>query len=145
MAESSKLIKQLDDLILNYVSNKRELDDYKKICDTENAQIKHIMKDLALPKHIVKDYKVVRTVQERNKIDEEILLSIFQESPELLKIAESMNIIKTKPYIDFDALENAVYKNMFSKNQLLQLDKATTTNEVVILRITKLKKNGDEE
>ena len=92
-------LKTLDSLIPQYAANKREQDSYKKLCDKENAQIKAIMQDYALPQYIAGGYKATYTIQKRESINEELLLEIAHQHgiPE---------IVKTKEYIDFDALEN---------------------------------------
>lgn len=127
-------MKRLDDLIPQYASNKNELDAYKKLCDRENAEIKAIMKDLALQKYEAGEYKATYTISKRETMDEEILLEIAHQ----FGIPE---IVKTKEYIDFDALENAIYNGKISPEILTEMDRARSVKEVVTLRISK--KKGD--
>ena len=129
---------RLDALIPQYAANKAELDDYKKICDKENAIIKSIMADMDEPTYEAGGYKATYSVSERTSMNEEMLLEIAHNYG-------IPNIIKTKEYIDFDALENAIYKGDIPKEALLEMDKAKEVKEVVTLRVTKIKKKKEEE
>jgi len=123
----------LEELIPQYASNKAEMDDYKKICDRENAQIKDMMFAEGLDEKEAGGYVAKRTVQHRETMNEAKLLEIAHQ----FGIPE---IVKTKEYIDFDALENAIYNGKISQDILLEMDKAKEVKEVVTLRVTKIKK-----
>lgn len=129
---------RLDELIPQYAVNKSELDAYKKLCDKENAEIKSIMKDLALQKYEAGEYKATYTISKRETMDEEILLEVAHQ----FGIPE---IIKTKEYIDFDALENAIYNGKISPEILTEMDRARSVKEVVTLRISKNKGDKSNE
>lgn len=131
-------INELDTLIPQYATNKSELDGYKKICEKENVKIKELMKDLGLTNYETGKYRALYSVSERESMNEEMLLDIAHR----LGISE---IVKTKEYIDFDALENAIYNNRISQEALLEMDKAKEVKEVVTLRITKIKKKENDE
>lgn len=128
---------KLDKLIPQYAANKSEMDSYKKICDRENAEIKALMADLDLSQHTVGGYKAVRSIQHRETINEELLLAIAHKY-------NLFDIIKTKEYIDFDALERAIYHGRISNNVILEMDKAKEVKEVVTLTIKKAKKEETE-
>lgn len=130
-------LNDLDTLIPQYAMNKAELDGYKKICDKENAQIKSIMKDFVVDKYEAGGYKASYSVSTRETMNEDRLLEIAHN----FGIPE---IVKTKEYIDFDALEKAIYDGKISKEILLEMDKAKEVKEVVTLRITKVKKKEEE-
>lgn len=138
-------LNNLDVLVPIYFKNNKELKDLEKICKSENAQIKKIMADLVLSHYEVDDYKAVRSIQNRSKMDEDILLSIFLDSEELEDKVRNANIIKTKEYIDFDALEHAMYKGLFTEAELLELNKAVTTQEIIKLTVTKIKQKKKQE
>lgn len=133
-------LEKLDELVPRYGDEKTEFDRYKKLCDADNAEIKNIMTDLALQHYTARDYKVVRSVQERESIDEELLLETIRNIPEI----QVNNIIKTKEYVDFEALEAAIYKDKLPKEVLLEIDKARVIKSVTTLRISKVKKKGGE-
>lgn len=125
-------LNDLDTLIPQYAENKAELDSYKKICDKENAEIKAVMADFALQHYEAGGYKATYSVSERESMNEEMLLEIAHNRgiPE---------IVKTKEYIDFDALEDAIYNGRISQEVLLEMNKAREVKEVVTLRVSKVK------
>ena len=129
---------KLDTLIPQYAQNKLELDSYKKICDKENAQIKSIMAELPDNTYEAGGYRATYSVSTRETMNEEMLLEILGGG------ARDMGIIKTKEYVDFDALEKAIYDGKISENTLLEMDKAKESKEVVTLRVTKIKKKKEE-
>lgn len=130
-------LNDLDTLIPQYAANKSELDSYKKICDNENAQIKAIMKDFVVPSYEAGGYKATYTISERESLNEEMLLEILGGD------ARAIGIIKTKEYVDFDALEKAIYNGLLPGETLLEMDKAREVKEVVTLRVTKIKKENE--
>ena len=131
-------LKKLDELIPQYAMNKSEMDSYKKICDKENAEIKKLMTDLVLPFYEAGEYKATCTISERESMNEEMLLEIAHNHG----ISE---IVKTKEYIDFDALEKAIYDGKISQEILLELDKAKEVKKVTTLRVSKIKKKKEKE
>ena len=139
---ASELTNKLDNLLPSYYLNKTNSDQLKKELNKQNETIKQIMSDLVLSHYTdsTETFKATRSIQERSSMDEDILLAIISESDELKSIADSCGVIKTKEYIDFDALENAIYKEKLSKEQMLELNKAVSVKEVVTLRVTKVKK-----
>ncbi len=122
----------LDDLILKYAENKEKLEAFKKLTEAENKEIKFLMKSSGETEHISDEYKASYIVSTRESMNEEMLLVVAHKY--------GIPVIKTKEYIDFDALENAIYNNRISNEALLEMDKAKSKKEVVTLRITKLKR-----
>lgn len=123
----------LDTLIPQYAENKAILDDYKKICDTENKQIKDIMDEGS---YEAGGYKATKSVQVRESMNEDKLLDVMHNHRE---VAELNGIIKIKEYIDMDMLESAIYNKQIDKDMLMEIDKCRETKEVVTLRISKVK------
>lgn len=138
MQTPNPTVEMLDSLIPQYAANKAEMDDYKKICDKENAQIKSVMSQLDLSSHEVGGYRATYSVSTRETMNEEMLLEIAHR----YGIPE---IVKTKEYIDFDALENAIYNDKISQDILLEMNKAREVKEVVTLRVSKIKKVKNAE
>lgn len=124
-------LEKLDKLVPQYAQTKQQADTYKKQSDKENAEIKSIMTSLALQHYEAGGYKVVRSVQKRESINEEQLIEIAHKY-------SIPDVIKTKEYIDFDALEKAIYDGNISQDVLLEMDKAKDVKHVVQLRISKL-------
>lgn len=135
----------LDKLIPQYALNKSKLEGYKKICDKENAEIKAIMKSFVVSKYETDDYRATYSTVKKETMNEDVLISLFNTVPAFTEIADTFGIVKIKPYIDFDALENALYHNALTPEQIMELDKAKEVKEVVTLRVTKKKKQEDDE
>ena len=123
---------KLDTLIPQYAENKNMLDDYKKICDKENKQIKELMTD---DTYEAGGYKATKSVQTRESLNEDRLLAIASQH----RVFRDIGIIKTKEYVDMEALESAIYKGMLDKEALMEIDKCRESKEVVTLRISKIK------
>ena len=130
--------KTLDELIPVYGDNKEQLDALDKICKDENKQIKELLGDKT--SYETGGWKVTKSVQNRDKIDEELLCVKLSEFPEMYEAG----IIKVQEYVDMDALENAMYKNQLSKKMLEAVEKCREHKEVVTLRISRVKKGDDE-
>lgn len=131
-------LQDLDTLIPQYAANKAEMDDYKKICDRENAEIKSIMRDFVVSSYEASGYKATYSVSERTSMNEEMLLDIVHNY-------NIPGIVKTKEYIDYDALEKAIYDGEISEEILLEMDKAKTVKEVVTLRVSKVKQKKEKK
>ena len=125
-------LSDLDELIPRYAANKAEADSYKKLCEKENAEIKSIMKSFVVQAYQAGGYKASYSVSKRESMNEEMLLQIAH----MHGIPE---IVKTKEYIDYDALEHAIYNGQISDEVLMEMDKAKEVKEVVTLRVSKVK------
>ncbi len=135
----------LDELIPTYAENKAMLDDYKKICDSENKQIKELMEEGT---YEAGGYKATKSVSTRDDIKEDKILAKL--SDDMRECFELNNIIKTKEYIDMDNLESLIYslnnkrdiESKKIKDELIELlDSCTERKDVVTLRISKIKEN----
>lgn len=129
---------KLEKLIPQYAQDKLLLDTYKKTCDAENAEIKQLMLEENKSTFEADGYIATRTVSTRETINEEMLLQIAH----YYGISE---IVKTKEYIDFEALEDAIYNGKISKDILIEISKAKESKEVVTLRVTKIKAKKGEK
>lgn len=130
-------LKTLDTLIPQYAANKREKDSYEKICAAENAQIKDIMQNYVVQHYEAGGYRANYTIQRRETVNEEMLIDILKRN------GECEGIIKTKEYIDFDALENAIYHNRIPEDILAQMAEATEVKEIPTLKVTKIKEKKE--
>lgn len=124
---------ELNKIIDEYGHNKNELDILKKVCDDANRNIKNILVRSDLTEYSTDEYTVKLSISKRETVNEELLLGIAHK--------HGLNdIIKTKEYIDFDAMEDAIYKNKISEDVLAEMSSATESKEVQTLRISKNKK-----
>ena len=122
-------------LIDKYYVDKAESDEKKKQVEQENKQIKDGMVELESDVVETENYKATRSVSIRTSIDEEAWLRVLKEQADLPE-----GIIKTKEFVDMDALEDAIYNGNISKEVLLKLNEHKKDTEVVTLKVTKLKK-----
>ena len=129
----------LEELIPQYGKNKEQLDIYKKACDKDNALIKKLMLEQNSESKECGGYTAKCTVQQRESMNDDILISLFTSVPAFVQIQEKLGIVKEKPYIDYDALESAIYNGNFTQNMLEDLNKAREVKEIVTLRVTKTK------
>lgn len=127
----------LDELIPLYAENKADLDVYDKLCKNQNALIKQYMEELGETEHTAGGYVVKYTVSERESINEDRLL-------EILKKHNVKDVIKTKEYVDMDALESYLYNVMMSDEMAADMASCREVKEVVQLRLSKEKKKKED-
>lgn len=127
----------LEELIPRYALNKNELDSYTKICKIENEQIKAELVKLGENEYSSGGYTVKRIVAVKESMNEVKLLEVLRqngiEAP-----------IKTREYVDMDALESYLYNNTPSAELARQLESCRTTTETVQLRLSKTKEHKGE-
>jgi hypothetical protein len=129
---SSTPNESLEELIPRYALNKNELDSYTKICKEENEQIKAKLVELGENEYSAGGYTVKRIVATKESMNEAKLIAVLKENG--IDVA-----IKTREYVDMDALEAYFYNNPPSIPLAYQLDRCRTTSETVQLRLSKTK------
>lgn len=127
--------KELEELIDKYGFNKNELDSYKAICDEDNKKIKDMMANANLKNYNTDKYKATYIVSDRTTIDEVRLIGIVHMN----NLPDSLGIIKTREYIDEDALESAIYEGEISEEVMKQISECMIKKEVVSLKLTRQK------
>lgn len=135
MSLEQKEIDNLSQLVRQYAEDKSVLDKYKKRCDTGNGTIKKIMAQAGFSEFVSGEYVAHYTIQNRESMDEEMLLNIIDNTPGLTQLRSE--IVKTREYVDFDALENIIYAGKIPNSVLQEMNKAKQTKEIEVLRITK--------
>ena len=138
LAEAEPSSKEtLEELIPRYAMNKNELDSYTKICKEENEQIKSKLVELGKDEYSVDDYKVKRIVAVKESMNEAKLLEVLKQNG--IDVA-----IKTREYVDMDALEAYLYNNTPSTELARQLESCRVVSETVQLRLSKVKPQKGE-
>lgn len=127
----------LDELIPVYAENKADLDKIKKVCEAQNADIKRQLEEMGEDEYTAGGYVVKRTVSTRESMNEERLL-------EMMKKHKIPGVIKTKEYVDMDALESYLYSSILFDDVAADLDSCREVKEVVQLRISKEKKKKEK-
>ena len=119
--------RELEQLIINYYNNKKAQDEYKKICDAENKQIKQ---EMGVATKEFGDYKATVYETTKVKIDEQRLLAI-------LKANGYSTAIKTKEYVDMDELESLIYNNKIDAPILKLIGQCKDEDKIQTLRVTR--------
>ena len=127
----------LDELIPQYAHNKAELDSYTKICKDVNEQIKAQLVELGENEYSAGGYTVKRIVATKESMNEAKLLEVLRQNG--IDAA-----IKTKEYVDMDALEAYLYNNAPSVELARQLEGCRITTETVQLRLSKAKAKKED-
>ena len=132
---TDELKEELVELIPLFGEAKQGMDILKKTCDEQNKQIKFLCKELAIDEMQVGKWKMTYSIQDRSSFDENKLLSIIKEDEMMAKL-----LIKTKEYVDIEALEDEIYKNNISKDVLLKIQSCKVSKEVEVLTVKEKKK-----
>lgn len=127
----------LAELIPSYGQHKADYNALEKVCDIENAEIKSQILKSGQMKHEVDGWKASVSVRKDEKFNEDKLIKLLTTDTRFIEVGA--DIVKQKPYVDFDALEEAIYRGDIDKDMLLELDKVKESKEVVTLRISKVK------
>lgn len=123
---------KLDDLIPLYYEHNELVKKHKKVADEANKKIKKIMAEQGITEFATNGLVATVSVSERVDLMEDVLM-------EKIKELGIEGIIKTKEYIDMDALETALYNGLINPAMLAQ---AQTKKEVVTLRVRQEKKEN---
>ena len=123
---------KLNDLIPLYYEHNELVKKHKKVADKANKEIKKTMAEQGITEFATNGLIATVSVSERVDLMEDVLI-------EKIKELGIKGIIKTREYIDMDALETALYNGLINPAMLAQ---AQTKKEVVTLRIRQEKKVG---
>ena len=111
----------------------------KAVVDADNAKIKAIMREREIKDYQVDDWKAVYSVQRRESMNEDKLLDVLKKNWTAHNGSMQCPYIKTKEYIDFDILEDAIYRNELSNEVLMEMDTCKEVKEVETLKVSKVK------
>ena len=120
---------QLKSLIDAFGLSKAELDDIKKQTDKIGNSIKQEFKDSDIKEFEADNYVAKMAIIENDSINEDMLINIMKASIDDTILS---GIIKTREYIDNDALEDAIYNGIVSAD----IVKACTTHKDPTYRLT---------
>ena len=126
----------LDILVARYGKTDAEIKALKKENDADKEQIKTLMENLGETDWTSGGYKVKRVVATTETLNEDKLLALMQKNREVLK---DTGILKTKEYVDTDALENAIYVGLLPTSLLQDMDACRESKTTVSLRCSKAK------
>ena len=130
-------VMDLNTIIPHYYEMKQELDELKKTVEGENADIKREMENRGITDFQIGELIAKYIVAKKESFNEAKLIDV-------LKKHDCTGVIKTREYVDMDALENALYHDAYTKEIIMDIDKCRETKETIQLRVTKKggKKDG---
>lgn len=120
-------------LIESYIENKQNEKIYKDNASVENTQIKELMKSLNLSEFSTALGTATITEQKSETFIEEALIDFLKKN----NVAS--DIVKTKEYVDFDALESAIYHERISSELVKEMASCKETKTTTVLRIKQKK------
>lgn len=108
MATRRKLeIKEpLETMVVNYYEKKNQMDSLKKVVDDYNKRIKNEMRAMNIDSFDAGGLIATISVTPKEDFNEEQAIEILRKN---LPADEFKQIVKTREYIDNDALEKAIY------------------------------------
>lgn len=128
--ETKKLGRILNSTIECFYEDKQNLDKYKKSTEEYNTEIKELMAKLNTDIFYTDSGLQAKiSVQHRESFIEEALLN-------KIKTLKIPGVIKTKEYVDMDALEDAIYNEVLDASEL---SSCRTSKEVITLKVSKKK------
>ena len=117
----------------DYGFNKSELDKHKKICDELNPKIKAAMESEQLSDFQGDFYSAKYVVKTSVSFIEDKLL-------EVIKSSGRQDLIKTREYVDTDALESALYHGEIPQDIIVQIRNCQVIKQTPTLAVKARKK-----
>ena len=125
--------RDLKELIDNYIEDKAKESEIKARTSEENKQIKEIFTARGIKSSDGENGTVKMTEEKHESFREDDLITFLKDK------GYSDGIVKTKEYIDFDALESAMYHENIPVEVQKEMSSCKDVNIVVKLRISKKK------
>lgn len=118
-------------LVDEYVEIKALADKYSKQAEPLNKKIKSIMIDSELDEAEGDIGSVRMTTRTSESFDEEKLIDYLKQS------GFARGIVRKKEYIDYDALESAIYHEKIAGEDLKRLNQYKITKQTKVLNIVR--------
>ena len=127
--ESEKLKEEsgFKELIKSYYELNEQKKKYESSVKKLNVEIKDYMSEHGLEVYNFDDYSVKKSISERVKFNEDLLVQLIREMGR-------EDLIKTKEYVDLDELEREIYRESIDASKLAPSQEIT---EVVTLSVKK--------
>ena len=136
-------IEKLKQIIPDYITNNTECNAIKKLVSKGSTEIKDIMTSLKIDTFDEIDgYTVSITHVDKSYMDmDKLLMFVKSNFPKELQ----ERVIKTREYIDEDALENIMYKNEIDDDTKANMAKCMVEKEELRLNIKKAKEGKEND
>lgn len=131
--KSNNDLGELEKLCESYIANKAEESKYSNLAKSENKQIKDIMNQLDVTSCTTNIGTVKISVTHNDSFREDDLIEFLKEH------GVAKGIVKKKEYVDFEALESAIYHEKIEASIIAEMDSCKNKSEVVKLLISKAK------
>ena len=122
---------RLANLVTDYIYNKDREKEFKDAASAENTEIKAIMTEFKMTSFDTDTGSV--TLSER--VSEDFIEDKLIEFLKTRNLAS--DIVKTKEYVDFDALESAIYHEKIAGDDLKAMSSCKEVKTTQVLRIKK--------
>lgn len=118
-------------LIYSYYKDKTTENALKKTNDTRNKQIKELMESIGRSELRIDNLVAKVAEVEKISFDQDMIIQILEDNGFDL---HKMGLIKTKEYLDMEALENALFRGqidplLISPAQIIEIQKKLTIRE----------------
>lgn len=128
---------ELTTLIMSYKRHQTESSRIKKEMGEENESIKNELLERKTSEFVAGDITVKRTVVDKSYFDNDRLLATIRK-------LDREDLVELVPTVNMEKLEDAIYKQTLSKEELLEISKCKVPKEEVRLTLSKTKKVEDE-
>ena len=133
----SREIKNLEKVIDQYQQENSKKTELEKELKAKNSFIKSKLSELGQDVYETENCKATITYQNKTSMDEEKAIEILKENVAKKNLK---SVIKTKDYIDYEALESLIYNGGIAAEKL---EPAQSVNVVSALRVVLRKKKEE--
>lgn len=131
----------LNELVERYGKTDTEIKALKRINEQDKESIKNLLADSDTQKWSYGGFTVTRVVSNSETLNEGKLMALMQSHRDLVDANE---IIKTREYIDMEALESAIYSGKLPKEFVQEMDSCREVKTTVSLRCAKTKAKEEQ-
>lgn len=135
----SRELKNLEKIIDQYQQENSKKQELEKELKSKNAFIKGKLSELGQDVYETDNCRATITYQNKTSMDEEKAIEILKQHCDEEEL-KSLKVIRTKEYIDYDALESLIYNGGIAAEKL---EPAQNINVVSALRVVLRKKKED--
>jgi len=119
----------LGEIIESYIYNKKQENHFKSLASSENTQIKSIMEEMNISKFETNSGSAIISERKTETFIEDKLIEFLKSNG----VAD--RIVKTKEYVDFDALESAIYHETIPADVVKEMASCKDVKVTTVLRI----------
>ena len=131
-------MEELKTLVERYGNLKKEMDSYKKQVDSDNKAIKEVMSETGITEFTAGGLVARYSVAVSESFDEDKLLAKIEKmtftsaNGSEIAVGSGLGVIKMRPTIDMEALENAIYNGYVNAADLADCKVVKETPKLTI-------------